>query len=40
MQFSVNELVLYSTEFENEFTLFFKELIDFSANKRNELWHL
>ena len=40
MQFSVNELVLYSTEFENEFTLFFKELIDFSVNKRNELWHL
>ena len=40
MQFSVNELVLYSTEFENEFTLFFKELIDFSINKRNELWYL
>ena len=40
MQFSVKELNLFYQEFENEFTLFFDEIIIFSINKKSELWHL
>jgi len=37
MNFAVMELEQYYTEFEEEFTSFFAELISFSETKRNQL---
>lgn len=37
MNFAVEELELYYDDFENEFTLFFAELIHFSNTKRQEI---
>lgn len=37
MNLAVNDLEKYYTEFENEFTLFFPELTDYSNNKLKEL---
>jgi len=37
MNLAVNELEEFYDEFENEFTLFFEELIEFSKHKLNEL---
>jgi acyl carrier protein phosphodiesterase len=37
MDKAVIDLEAYYSEFETEFTFFFKDLIDFSNNKRNEL---
>lgn len=37
MQYSIEELVQFYTDFENEFTLFFEEIRTHSQNKLNEL---
>lgn len=37
MNFAVKDLELYYDEFENEFTLFFEELIKFSNQKKQEI---
>jgi acyl carrier protein phosphodiesterase len=37
MQFSIEELQLFYTEFENEFTLFFAEMEEFVSGKRYNL---